>query len=478
MREAAKPIGHDERDRVFEALAGRHLALCVSGGIDSMALMHLACDWMLSHWPERIASGWLTVLTVDHGLREAATAEAKFVCREAGVLGLPHHTLVWEGRKPNTRVQEAARDARRRLLAEFVGRTASNETQPTLVMAHHADDQAETFLMRLARGSGIDGLVGMQPIDQISLAVTADGRLLSPVSLARPLLSVSRERLQATLSAYGGRHIDDPSNSDDRFERVRTRKALGELGKLGVDVDAIALSMRRLADARGFVSGERVKALAFTNCSADERLNFRNGLFGTCGFRRFATPENRFAGVRILRALLEAFGGSAREPSLADVEALFDWVLVSPPSARTLGGCKIEVLGGDAQQIRVFREGKGEGLPSTRLVHGEYTLWDGLRFKVDVSEPAVSGCVVEPLGAVGWAELRRQVPELETLKMPAAAMGTMPVVRRKQALWACPVLHHYLMNLQATNRQIVGAWRRQSFSGLKGFKIHHFQPFE
>ena len=129
------------------------VALAVSGGADSVALMLLVHDWLdlLSTGPQ------ITILTVDHRLREAAASEAEWVKREAQALGFPHETLVWEGEKPNSGLQAGARHARYGLMTAYC-RAASI---PAIATAHSCDDQAETFVMRLARGSGLDGLAAM-----------------------------------------------------------------------------------------------------------------------------------------------------------------------------------------------------------------------------------------------------------------------------------------------------------------------------
>ncbi len=180
------------------------LAVAVSGGRDSLSLAVLAKEWAADRGGRAIA------LIVDHGLRVEAADEARATARLLARQGLDSVVLCWDGPKPMTGLQEAAREARYRLL-----RQACRERGILhLLVAHHADDQDETIAMRAARASGPDGLAGMA-----ALVEWAEVRLL------RPLLAVRRARLTATLAARGIAWIDDPSNADPRFERARLRLA-------------------------------------------------------------------------------------------------------------------------------------------------------------------------------------------------------------------------------------------------------------
>jgi tRNA(Ile)-lysidine synthase len=183
------------------------LAVAVSGGRDSLALALLANDWA------RARSGAIVALIVDHGLRTAAACEAEATREMLARRGIEAAILRWNGAKPTHGLQEAARAARYGLLFEACRERAILH----LLVAHHADDQAETVAMRAARGSGADGLAGMA-----ALVEQRHARLL------RPLLPVPRAWLTATLEALGIAWIDDPSNADPRFERVRLRTA-GEI---------------------------------------------------------------------------------------------------------------------------------------------------------------------------------------------------------------------------------------------------------
>ena len=189
------------------------VAVAVSGGRDSLALALLTHEWVAAR------SGRIVALIVDHGLRSGSGEEAASTCTLLKSLGIEAVVLFWSGPKPRSGLQAAARTERYRLLSGECRRRGILH----LLLAHHADDQAETVTMRAARGSGPDGLAGMA-----ALVERPDVRLL------RPLLAVPRERLTATLLARGVPWIDDPSNADLRFERARLRAAV----PLGIAVAA------------------------------------------------------------------------------------------------------------------------------------------------------------------------------------------------------------------------------------------------
>jgi tRNA(Ile)-lysidine synthase len=201
---------------LFAAVAScSGLLLAVSGGPVSLALLRLAAAWRDSAaTPPRLAAA-----TVDHGLRPEAATEAVKVAEWSRALGVPHRILVWGGPKPVTAMQEQARLARYRLLFDHMREVEAK----ALVTAHHADDQWETVMMRLSRGSGISGLVGM----------SSDHDLLGG-RLVRPLLHVSKARLIAYCRRHGQEFFDDPSNSDPQFARSRWRELAAPLHGLGL----------------------------------------------------------------------------------------------------------------------------------------------------------------------------------------------------------------------------------------------------
>ena len=204
------------------------LLLAVSGGPDSVALMLLAAHY-LSSGDRRLA-----VATVDHGLRDGSAQEAKQVGAWAQALALPHHLLTWRGPRPATRIQERARLARYQLLAQC----AATLGDAAIVTAHHADDQAETILFRMTRGSGVAGLAGMSRISH-----------WENTAILRPLLDVPKTALEAFCQAAGHDFFRDPSNADNKYARARLRTLAPTLAAQGLDREALLRLGARAARA-------------------------------------------------------------------------------------------------------------------------------------------------------------------------------------------------------------------------------------
>jgi len=223
----------------------RSLLLAVSGGPDSVALMLLAAQW-----PDR-AFRDIAVATVDHGLRAASRGEAEQVGHWARALGFEHHLLTWEGEKPRTRIQERARSARYALLSACATRIGA----AAIVTAHHADDQAETILFRLTRGSGVAGLAGMAPQSR-----------RGEVALLRPLLSFRKAELEQICDRAGHGYFRDPSNADKSYARARLRKLAPLLAAQGLDETALLRLGRRAARADAalnfYAEAERNRVIA------------------------------------------------------------------------------------------------------------------------------------------------------------------------------------------------------------------------
>jgi tRNA(Ile)-lysidine synthase len=223
---------------LFAPLVGRRALLAVSGGPDSVALLRLAARWRV----EEPGSGTsFHVATVDHGLRPESRAEAETVGQWAAGLGLPHRILTWQGDKPKSRLQERARAARYGLLSAHAGALGADY----LLTAHHADDQAETILFRLLRGSGLAGLAGM-----------SSEIMLGNIVLYRPLLSYSKQSLVAYCEACAQAYFRDPSNENSAFIRTQLREILPLLNEAGLNPSGLARLGRRAAQAEQALAGQ------------------------------------------------------------------------------------------------------------------------------------------------------------------------------------------------------------------------------
>jgi tRNA(Ile)-lysidine synthase len=288
------------------------LVLAVSGGPDSVALMWLAARWRRSlvHGPRLVA------VTVDHGLRAESAREANDVKRLARSLDLAHHTLRWTGAKPKTGLPAAARNARYRLLAK----AARDHGATHILTAHTRDDQAETLLMRMLRGSGLAGLSAM--VRQ----TPRDG-----VMLARPLLNISKAQLVATLKKAKIGFADDPTNRDIHFTRPRLRALMPALAAEGGDARNLARLAARLARANAAIEvladgAERYLALREQDASRAglhggiSNLKFSNAGMKVFEFAAFvATPEE--IQVRLLQRAIDRFGHEG-PAELGKIEAL------------------------------------------------------------------------------------------------------------------------------------------------------------
>jgi tRNA(Ile)-lysidine synthase len=250
---ADRAIGEAEAEALFADLAAEPaLVLAVSGGPDSTALLYLAARWRAV----RRGGAHLVAVSIDHGLRPEARDEAAAVKRLCEKLGVEHHTMRWSGAKPSTGIQEAARVARYRLL----GLAARRAKARCVLTAHTLDDQAETVLFRMARGSGLAGICGMArtvPIDNLAAGFgqpigafhsQREEERSDPstrVALVRPLLDVPKARLIATLQEAGITYADDPSNMDPRFARSRLRRLMPALAEEGLTPERLVRLARR-----------------------------------------------------------------------------------------------------------------------------------------------------------------------------------------------------------------------------------------
>jgi tRNA(Ile)-lysidine synthase len=315
------------------------LVLAVSGGPDSIALMWLAARWRkaLSHGPRLLA------VTVDHGLRPESAREARDVKRLARTLDLPHRTMRWTGEKPKSGVPAAARTARYKLLASAARQGGASH----ILTAHTRDDQAETLLMRLVRGSGISGLAAM------AREIERDG-----VFIARPFLDISKSQLIATLEKAKLGYADDPTNRDVRFTRPRIRSVIEGLAAEGGDARNLARLASRLARANAAIEvlvDGAARYLALRDREAQSRpamprAQSPNTSFEAAAFA--ALPEE--IRLRLLLRAIDRFGheGPAELGKAEALLAAFDRTLRTASQTRqvllkqTLAGAVIRLSGG------------------------------------------------------------------------------------------------------------------------------------
>jgi tRNA(Ile)-lysidine synthase len=294
------------------------IVLAVSGGPDSTALM-----WLAARWRKRIKAGpKLVAVTVDHGLRRESAAEAAAVKKLANSLGVDHVTMRWSGAKPKTGIPAAAREARYALLANAARKAGARY----IFTAHTLDDQAETFLMRMSRGSGLAGLGAM---------ATVSAR--EHVAIVRPLLQQPKTRLVSMLQKAGIAFADDPTNHDTAFTRPRWRKLLPELAREGINARNLARLAWRLARAD--------ETLDIVVDRAETALVYGVGNRQLIEAAAFATLPNEVA-LRILHRAVDRAGHEG-PAELGKVEELLDELVDAAAGLRafrrTLAGALIGV---------------------------------------------------------------------------------------------------------------------------------------
>lgn len=417
--EALKKLGYGGPHCVIAP----RVAVGVSGGGDSMALAFLMQEWVNYHDGEMIS------LTVDHQLRDGARAEAESVQKVFEEHGMNHAILTWEGPKPATRIQEAARDARYRLLTDYCN--AHGYTM--LAVAHNLEDQAETFWMRLAHGSGIDGLAGIAGV-----------RHIGGVALIRPVLGFSRARLRATCARYRVGWIEDPSNSNEKYLRVKLREFEEMLATEGFTPQRLSATLQKLEDARDAL--QTMTAEAAGRC-----LTLHPEGYATLHLKPWRDLP-RDIQRRVLTQALQAVSPQAYPPGFEAVEATRLDLQKLDFAGKTLHGCELLKPADDA--VTLVREA---AIVEPRVPAANGVVWDH-RFTL-AGLPGVNA-EIGPLGEEGIAALRRaKFPEEKLKQLPSKARRMLPAFWHNDNLCAVPHLNYYSDDCPAALREGEVAFR-------------------
>jgi len=335
----------------MELDAAEHIAVAVSGGGDSMALTLLLKGWC----DKRNIK--LTALTVDHGLRENSAAEAQQVSKWLSELKIDHNILGWHGDKPKTNIQDEARKARYMLLGEWC---AGHNIQ-YLFLAHHREDQAETFLIRLFRGSGIDGLSAME---KMTLFPGTHYKKNFPV-LCRPLLDVPKEKLIEVLSEQSQQWIEDPSNQDIKYTRIQIRELLRSSEIEGLDADRLSKTARRMRRVRSLLE-------EMTTSAVSDYVNYNEFGFASVN-KNFINELHEEITLRLLSTVIKTVSGSPYPPRHKKLEALYGKLQDQDFQGQTLAGSMIFMDGNNeiifAREVSAIRQ-------SVHLESGASLLWD------------------------------------------------------------------------------------------------------
>jgi len=363
------------RDRL-DLPAGHSIGVALSGGGDSVALLHLL----------RQGGCNVCAATVDHGLRPDSGAEAARVAGWCHDWGVPHQVLVWRhgGDVPKGNLMDAARRARRDLLVRW----AVTQGVDTVALGHTADDQAETLLMGLSRAAGIDGLCGLRPDWQVG-----------PVRFTRPMLRLTRAELRDWLRGQGLRWVEDPTNSNPRFLRARLRRALADLGPLGLTPARLAESAAHLAQARRALDAATAEA-------APQVLHEAAGALQVDAARLATLPPE--LARRLVQAAVLWISGADYPPRAADL-ARFCAAMMQGRAA-TLAGCRFKA-GWIAAELR-------------SATMARWTL--------------AAGGAVRPLGPEGL----RQCPDWRATGLPRHVLEVTPGLWDGDRLVAAPLAGH------------------------------------
>ena len=415
-------------DREFAALMAvlgpfeqkPRIASACSGGADSMALTLL-----LHRWSDAIG-GSVKALVVDHRLRPESVDEAKVAISRLERLGIPNRLLARPNEPLDGNLQAAARRDRYRLLSEWCVR---NEVLH-LAMAHHLGDQAETLLLRLARGSGVDGLAAMPRI-----------RESAAVRVLRPLLDITRDRLEATLRAAGIDHVEDPSNRDETFQRVRLRRAQAILAQEGLTPERLCETAMRAGRARAALQ------------DATDRLLARTVRLYPEGYCLLDPPPITDAppdvALRALSRVLIAVAGSDYPPRHERLRRLFAEILREGGIAdsRTLHGCR---LLRSKDRVLICREPRAaaESIPAEAG-----RLWDG-RFRVSLPPgklflPSDKPFQLRRLGRNGWIAVLKDRPELRQTRVPGPVRPSLPALWDLDGIACVPHLGYVRSDVEA-----------------------------
>lgn len=368
------------------------IGLAVSGGGDSIGLLYAVQDWAVKNG--RV----LKVATVDHGLRDASRSEAEFVADVCAGLGVAHDILTWTD-APQGNLQAAARGARYDLLTDW----AKTHALSCVLLGHTHDDQAETFLMRLARGSGVDGLAGMR-----------GHRRWNGVLWGRPLLDTTRAEIREYLKERGAKWVDDPSNEDTTFDRVKARAVLDALEPLGI-------SRKRLIETAFHMSMARDALVETSIKAAKSVVEVQHGdvvIDMTTMYRTLPADVQ----LRLISAGLCFVSSNHYRPRYSALNDLY--CLHGQGKPRTLHGCL--VTGGPAH-MRITRE--VNAVAKTTCASDK--TWD--------SRWAIDGPHSRHLNLRALGDHIKDVPDWRETGVPRTSLMASPAVFDGETLIAAPV---------------------------------------
>ena len=387
------------------------IAVATSGGADSMCLLYLTQLWCNDHNLE------LTALIVDHKLRTESTAEAQEVANIIQDRSIKAKVLTWEGKKPEANIHHHARKARYKLLTDYCKREGIEK----LLVAHNLQDQAETVLLRIYRGSGIDGIAG------INRYIKFNG-----IEVIRPLLEVNRQQIEDTLKIAEWPWIEDPSNQNLKFDRVKVRQFIEKLPDKGTwlnRINLLASNARRAKDYLHQVTAEKLESCVEFNEFGYASLNLNEFL-----------KLHEEIGLRVLVVIFKALSGKEFKPRLNNLEHLYYKIQSKGLFTVTLGNLKIK----SKKSLIIFYRELYALEEKVALKAGITCVWDH-RFQIKLQN---SGFFVGGLGQENWLKIRKSPGDYPLLPFVEIYYTLLAIYDGKGNLVAAPHLNYYNSKLK------------------------------
>ena len=386
------------------------IALAVSGGPDSTAMMQIAA------FSKKIKRSNVTVIVVDHGLRKESKNEAKLVYKNAKILGFKVKILRWIGEKPKTRIQETARKTRYKLMTSWCKKKGIEK----LFLAHHLDDQVETFLMRLGKGSGVDGLAVMNFVTETS-----------SLKLVRPFLETPKTRFIKILGITNLEWISDPSNLNLDFKRSRIRKILPILSKEGINSKQIGLVIKRMRSVKDALNAQ-------TDILLKKYLSNVHNVAYFLNKELLKDEKEKEILLRVLEKIFMNISGSIYPPRRNKLENILSWILENNNvKARTLTGVVVRKR---KSEFIFYREPEDcYKSVNIRPLTSRYRCWDD-RFFLRANKS--NSLQIRALGDVGITILKEEkiLKRQGFQNVPLSAWKTVPGVWSKKRLISVPTL--------------------------------------
>ena len=392
----------------IEKVPSGNIGVAVSGGGDSLALLYLSAEWALKNG-RRLSSA-----TVDHGLRTDSKFECEYVKKISSELSIEHTTLEWV-EKPSGNMQSLARDARHRLLSKW----AIDKSLSVVLFGHTLDDNAETLIIRLSRGSGVDGLTGIPIIKNIN-----------NLRIFRPLLNISRDQLRSYLIEKGIKWIDEPSNLDDRFQRIKVRNLLPQLATVGLTANRLLSLAEHMSRAKLALDSE---VISFA------RANIKQKLWGDLEieYEPFIHLASEYQ-FRLLSGALRWISGNDYRPRFKTLKTLLA-LITSQQNLRgfSLMGSIVKCKKGKIILTREFA-----AVPKTQSINKKKFIWDK-RWSVTVGYSKIgysdrSDLTIGPLGKNGVSQIER----CQTVGIPMDALLSSVTLFEKDNVLCVPIVSH------------------------------------